>query len=79
VLLLGYDAAAAHYVAAVRCCIAAGCVVEAMPLVQVQCSKRWCAAAAGVRVTFVVQRMLDNRVQPPPVLLSELFSSLIAA
>jgi len=26
-----------------------------------------------------VQRMLDNRVQPPPVLLSELFSSLIAA
>jgi hypothetical protein len=35
VLLLGYDAGAAHYVAAVRCCIAAGCVVEAMPLVQV--------------------------------------------
>jgi hypothetical protein len=25
------------------------------------------------------QRMLENRVQPPPVLLSELFSSLIVA
>jgi hypothetical protein len=35
VLLLGFDAAAAHYIAAVRCCISAGCVIEAMPLVQV--------------------------------------------
>lgn len=58
VLLLGFDANASHYVAAARCCISAGCVVEAMPL---------------------VQRMLDNRVQPPPVLLTELFSSLMAS